>query len=104
MGLPARKLIRLMIEHDPASPEFRRGVQESVGPRLASAQIGAAAVAKDDLGLWHDVFVQQKLPWARFLQSAVLHATAFALIWGLSMAWSTADCRNRPQGSFCWTN
>src|ERR1039458_6746796 len=83
MGLPARKLIRLMIEHDPASPEFRRGVRESVGPRLASAQIGAT----DDLGLWHDVFVQQKLPWGRFLQSVALHATAFALIWGLSLAW-----------------
>ena len=51
MGLPARKLIQLMIEHDPASPEFRRGVQESIdpqnlgpqnlGPRLASAQTGA---------------------------------------------------------------
>ena len=76
-----------MIEHDPASPEFRRGVQESVGPRLASAQTSAAAVAKDDLGLWHDVFVQQKLPWGRFLQSVALHATAFALIWGLSLAW-----------------
>jgi TonB family protein len=86
MGLPAKKLIQLMIEHDPASPEFRRGVQESVGPRLASAQT-SAAVAKDDLWLWRDVFVQQKLPWGRFLESAVLHATAFALIWALSLAW-----------------
>jgi TonB family protein len=83
MGLPAKKLIQLMIEHDPASHEFRRGVQESVGPRLASAQ----TVAADDLWLWRDVFVQQKLPWGRFLQSAVLHAAAFGLIWGLSLAW-----------------
>ena len=83
MGLPAKKLIRLMIEHDPASPEFRRGLTENAGPRLAFAP----AVGGDDLGLWRDVFVQQKLPWGRFLQSAVIHATAVVLIWTLSMAW-----------------
>ncbi len=87
MGLPARKLIQLMIEHDPASPEFRRGVQESVGPRLAPAQTSAGAFANDDLSLWRDVFVQQKLPWGRFVQSAVIHTAAVGLIWGLSIAW-----------------
>ena len=76
-----------MIEHDPASPEFRRGVQESVGPRLAPAQTSAGAFANDDLGLWRDVFVQQKLPWGRFVQSAVIHTAAVGLIWGLSIAW-----------------
>ena len=84
-----------MIEHDPASAEFRRGVQESIGrqsvspqnlgPRLASAQTGAAMGAMDDLGLWRDVFVQQKLPWGRFLQSAVIHTAAVGLIWVLSL-------------------
>ena len=83
MGLPAKKLIKLMIEHDPASPEFRQGVRENVGPRLATAPF----VAGDELGLWRDVFVQQKLPWGRFLQSAAIHAAAFAMIWGLSLAW-----------------
>lgn len=83
MGLPAKKLIRLMIENDPASPQFRRGVQENPGPRLASAPI----VPMSELSLWHDVFVQQRLPWGRFLQSAVLHGTAVVLIWGLSIAW-----------------
>ena len=37
--------------------------------------------------MWRDVFVQQTLPWGRFLQSALLHTTAVALIWTISLAW-----------------
>jgi len=83
MGLPAKKLIELKIERDPASPASRSGVRDSLGPQLFSPQL----VAGDELGLWRDVFVQQKLPWGRFLESALLHAAAFALIWGISLAW-----------------
>ena len=82
MGVPAKKLIRLLVEHDPASPEFRDGVRGSLRPQLASARI-----ASDELWLWKDVFVQQKLPWGRFIQSAVLHAVAFTLVWAISFAW-----------------
>jgi protein TonB len=82
MGIPARKLTRLLIDHDPASPEFRDGVRDSLRPQIASKR-----PADDDLGLWHDVFVEQPLPWGRFFQSAILHAAAFALIWALSLAW-----------------
>ncbi len=81
MGIPAKKLVQLLIEHDPASPEFRDGVRESLGPQLAPSPVDEGP------GLWHDVFVQQPLPWGRFLQSAVLHTAAVALIWGLSLAW-----------------
>jgi TonB family protein len=83
MGLPAKKLIELLIEHDPASPKFREGVRESLGPQLAHPQV----IAEDDLGLWKDVFVEQKLPWGKFLQSIVLHAAAFGLIWVLTLTW-----------------
>jgi TonB family protein len=40
-----------------------------------------------ELDLWHDVFVRQALPWGRFLESAVLHVGALALVWMLSLAW-----------------
>ena len=40
-----------------------------------------------ELGLWHDVFVRQQLPWRRFLESAVLHAGALAMVWMVSLAW-----------------
>ena len=76
MGIPAKKLIELSLEGDSARPE-------GSGPRLAPTQV----MAGGDLGFWKDVFVHQPLPWGRFLQSAVLHATAFGLIWGISLAW-----------------
>jgi TonB family protein len=39
------------------------------------------------IDLWHDVFVERPLPWSRFLQSAVLHTAAVALIWTISLSW-----------------
>jgi TonB family protein len=37
--------------------------------------------------MWHDVFVEQELPWRRFLQSVLLHTTAAVLIWAASLSW-----------------
>jgi len=76
MAVPAKKLIKLLIDHDPASAEFRDGVRESLGPRPLNERRALA-----ELDLWKDVFVQQELPWGRFLQSALLHGTALLLIW-----------------------
>jgi TonB family protein len=42
---------------------------------------------EDEFDLWRDVFVQQKLPWGRFLQSGLLHTAAAALIWTISLSW-----------------
>jgi TonB family protein len=53
---------------------------ESLSLNSVSSDVG-------DLELWHDVFVHRPLPWGRFLESAVLHAGALALVWMLSMAW-----------------
>jgi TonB family protein len=83
MGFPAKRLTSLPDDHDSTSREFQSSLRESAGPHLSSAQV----VAGGELGLWRDVFVQQKLPWGRFLQSALLHGAAFGLIWGLSIAW-----------------
>ena len=82
MGVPAKKLIRLQVEDDPTGPGSRTGARDGLRQQLSSAQI-----PNDDLGFWRDVFVQQKLPWGRFFQSAILHAGAFALVWTLSLAW-----------------
>jgi TonB family protein len=40
-----------------------------------------------EIEMWRDVFVRRRMPWRRFLQSAVLHVAAVALIWALSLAW-----------------
>ncbi|MBZ5667747.1 MAG: hypothetical protein LAO30_24530, partial [Acidobacteriia bacterium] len=44
-------------------------------------------LSNEQFDLWRDVFVQQKLPWGRFLQSALLHGAAVALIWMVSLSW-----------------
>jgi TonB family protein len=74
-----KNLLRLLVEHDPASAEFRDGVRAAFHP---SADLPGDAPF--DL---RDVFVQQPLPWGRFLQSAVLHGAAAALIWTISISW-----------------
>jgi TonB family protein len=81
MEVPARKFIKLLVEHDPASPEFRDGIREALRPHTAPQLRGL------ELNLWNDVFVEQRLPWGRFAQSALLHGCAFALVWALSLAW-----------------
>jgi len=83
MESPGKNLLKLLVEHDPASPEFRSEVRAAFRPASAVPyQPGG-----HEFDMWRDVFVQQKLPWGRFLQSALLHTTAVALIWTLSFAW-----------------
>ncbi|HYW39012.1 MAG TPA: energy transducer TonB [Terriglobales bacterium] len=71
--------MRLLVERDPASPEFRSGVRAVLHPTDLPGD--------DEFDLWRDVFVQQKLPWGRFLQSALLHAAAVALLWTITLSW-----------------
>src|SRR5271168_3201309 len=97
MEFPGKRLLKALVEHDPITPEFRRAVRAALSPArdpaLAPADLPDAHLSDADLpdnggfGLWKDVFVQQELPWGRFLQSAFLHATAVALIWTISLAW-----------------
>jgi len=68
-----------LVERDPASPEFRSGVRAALRPEELPGG--------GEFDLWRDVFVQQKLPWGRFLQSALLHTAAVALIWTISLSW-----------------
>jgi TonB family protein len=83
MDSPGKKLLKILVERDPASPEFRSEVRAALRPEIASADLPG----DPEFDLWRDVFVQQKVPWGRFLQSAVLHTTAVALIWAISLAW-----------------
>ena len=83
MESPEKRLLRLLVERDPARPEFISEFREALRPVLRRAEFPG----DDEFDLWQDVFVQQKLPWGRFLQSALLHAAAVALIWTLSLSW-----------------
>ena len=82
MESPGKDLLRLLVERDPASPEFRSGVRAALHPAPRPTEF-----EEEEFDLWRDVFVQQKLPWGRFLQSALLHTAAVALIWTISLSW-----------------
>jgi len=81
MESPGKKLLKLLVEHDPASAEFRNELRAAFQPDAADLP------GNHEFDMWRDVFVQQKLPWRRFLQSALLHTTAVVLIWAISLAW-----------------
>jgi len=83
MESPEKRLLRLLVERDPASPEFQSEFRAALAPVLRRAE----SPDGPDFDMWRDVFVQQPLPWGRFLQSAMLHTAAFALIWTISFAW-----------------
>jgi len=85
MESPGKDLLRLLVERDPASPEFRSGVRAALHPAPRPTELLGSE--EDQFDLWRDVFVQQKLPWGRFLQSALLHTAAVALIWTISLSW-----------------
>src|SRR4030081_1280280 len=89
MESPGKDLLRLLVERAPASPAFRSGVRAALHPAHRAALLPTALPGgeEDELDLWRDVFVQQKLPWGRFLQSARLHTAAVALIWTISLSW-----------------
>lgn len=83
MESTGKSLLRLLVEKDPASAEFRSGVQSILGLQAPAAELPKG----NNFDLWRDVFVQQRLPWGRFLQSVLLHAAAFALLYTISLAW-----------------
>ncbi len=83
MESPEKRLLRILVERDPASPEFRGEVRAALRPVVHQAEFPIG----DEFDLWHDVFVQRQLPWGRFLQSALLHTAAVALLWSISLSW-----------------
>jgi TonB family protein len=88
MEFPGKKLLKILVEHDPASAEFRSGVRSAFRRTESPGNENPGNDKKaDEFDLFHDVFVQQPLPWGRFLQSTLLHAAALGLIVTLSLVW-----------------
>jgi len=77
METPSGTSPNLLIELEP------RRFWSSVGAAMRPVRLPREI----EIGLWRDVFVRRPMPWGRFFQSAVLHVTAVALIWALSLAW-----------------
>ena len=71
---------RLLVELPSWPRVFFGNLRDLVFPRRLPALELRSAPAP----FWPDVFVTRPLPWARFLQSVVYHAVAFALLIGLT--------------------
>jgi TonB family protein len=88
MESPSPNSVKLLLELEPRRGAFWSSVRAALRPvRLAD---------EADLGLWRDVFVRQRMPWYRFLQSAVFHAGALALVWMISIAGLRQNIVARP--------
>jgi TonB family protein len=95
MESPGKNLSKFLEERDPANPKFWRRVWarhlREDSPTSASEDTASPnsvpSAQYAEVSLWHDVFVQQELPWGRFLQSVLLHTAAVALLWAISIAW-----------------
>ncbi len=71
---------RLLVELPSRPRVFFGNLRDLVFPRRLPPLELRSAPAQ----FWPDVFVTRPLPWARFLQSVVYHAVAFALLIGLT--------------------
>ncbi len=77
---PPARVPRLLVELPSWSSVFFGNLRDMIFPRsLAPLELSSAPAP-----FWPDVFVTRPLPWARFLQSVVYHAVAFALLIGLT--------------------
>lgn len=90
MESPGKKVWQPLDVRDPRTPQFPNGRNRA--PLPPPGQVFRPAIVPPRLqarefDLWHDVFVQQPLPWRRFLQSAFLHVAAAGLIWAISLSW-----------------
>jgi TonB family protein len=79
MESPEGTSLNLLVELEPRRRAFWSSVAAALRP--------VRPVHESELGLWRDVFVRQRMPWGRFVQSVILHSGAFALIWMLSLTW-----------------
>ncbi len=73
MESPGNDLLKIAMDRKSASP--------------VPAPAARRSPAYPEIDLWRDVFVQQRLPWGRFVQSALIHTAAVALIWTASVSW-----------------
>src|SRR5664279_4309796 len=78
MESPANSILKLALEPEPGSVK---------PPPSTTVHRTDSLSATADFNLWSDVFVQQRLPWGRFVQSFILHSAALALIWTVSLSW-----------------
>ena len=74
---------RLLVELPPWHKVFRRNLFDLLRP----GQEPPLRLASKPAKFWPDVFVQSRLPWRCFLESALYHAVLILMMWASSLIW-----------------
>src|SRR5258708_26133730 len=92
MESPGKDLLRLLVERDPASPEFRSGVRavlhqdQNQAPRPGDFAGDELAGNDDRFDLWRGVLLPPKPPWGRLLHSPPMRTAPLVLCRMISLA------------------
>src|SRR5579871_3819408 len=79
--IPELSSLQLLPQIEPWGQSFRRNLFDALfGPKAAPVAASSASGQ-----YWQDVFVDYRLPWARFAQSVLYHGLAIAAIYGFSL-------------------
>ncbi len=73
----------LLVQLEPWPNAFLRNLADLFWPRRPSP----LRLSSPPAPFWPDVFVASRLPWRRFLESAVYHVLVAAAVWGSSQLW-----------------
>ena len=73
----------LLVQLEPWPRVFFRNLRDALWPRrTAELQISSSPA-----DFWEDVFVRSRLPWLRFVESAILHTAVIVMLWGSARLW-----------------
>jgi len=81
---PGKRQPNLLVELEPWHRVFARNLCDVVWPRCETPLPDSSYPAP----FWSDVFVSRPLPWFRFLESAIFHAAAIAVVCTSSQLWT----------------
>jgi TonB family protein len=73
----------LLVELPPWHKVFLRNLGDTLWPRRQPP----LRLASKPSDFWPDVFVKSRLPWGRFLESALYHTAAILTVWAGSLIW-----------------
>jgi TonB family protein len=72
-----------LVRLDPWPKVFLGNLTDLLWPRRQAP----ISLSSPPAPFWNDVFVKSRLPWGRFLESAVFHTAAVAVLWSSAQLW-----------------
>ena len=73
----------LLVTLEPPLPAFCSNLADFLWPWQPASAAGLMAAGE----FWPDVFVHSRLPWGRFVESAIFHTAVIAVLWSSAQLW-----------------